>query len=73
MNKKTVATWSILGTAFLGLFFFILGLIMALPTYLLWNWLMPSFGLSELTFLQSIGLYLLLRIIIFQPTYTNKQ
>ena len=46
--------------------------IMILPFWLLWNWLMPLFGLSELTLLQSIGLYLLLRIIFFQTTYTHK-
>lgn len=43
------------------------------PFWALWNWLMPLFGLSELTLLQSIGLYLLVRIIIFQPNYTHKQ
>jgi len=43
------------------------------PFWLLWNWLMPLFGLPEITLLQSVGLYLLLRIILFQPTYTNKQ
>jgi|TARA_B100000959_G_C14756457_1_gene531476 hypothetical protein len=41
------------------------------PFWLLWNWLMPLFGLPEVTILQSIGLYLLLRIILFQPNYTN--
>ena len=43
------------------------------PFWLLWNWLMPLFGLPEITILQSIGLYLLLRLILFQPTYTHKQ
>jgi len=41
------------------------------PFWLLWNWLMPLFGLPEITILQSIGLYLLLRIIFFQTNYTN--
>lgn len=43
------------------------------PFWLLWNWLMPLFGLPEITIFQSIGLYLLLRLILFQPTYTHKQ
>lgn len=44
-----------------------------LPFWGLWNWIMPVFGISKITLLQSIGLYLLLRIIFFQPTYTHKQ
>ena len=58
MNTK-IAKWGILGFIFFGLFFFILGLIMALPTYLLWNWLMPMFGLPTLTIWQSLGLLFL--------------
>ena len=42
-----------------------------LPFWGLWNWLMPLFGISKITLLQSVGLYLLLRIILFQPNYTN--
>jgi hypothetical protein len=38
---------------------------------LLWNWLMPLFGLPTLTLLQSMGLYLLIRIILFQYNYTD--
>jgi len=54
--------------------FTLLGLVLAfLPFWLLWNWLMPLFGLPEITIFQSIGLYLLLRLILFQPTYTHKQ
>ena len=45
--------------------------LVSLPFWLLWNWLMPLFGLPEITILQSIGLYLLLRIIFFQTNYTN--
>jgi hypothetical protein len=43
------------------------------PFWALWNWLMPLFGLPKITILQSVGLYLLLRIILFQSTYTHKQ
>ena len=58
MNTK-IAKWGILGFIFFGLFFFILGLIMALPTYLLWNWLAPVFGLPVLTLWESFGVLLL--------------
>jgi hypothetical protein len=44
-----------------------------LPFWGLWNWIMPVFGVAKITLLQSVGLYLLLRIILFQPTYTHKQ
>ena len=46
-------------------------LIASLPFWLLWNWLMPLFGLPTLTLLQSMGLYLLIRIILFQYNYTD--
>ena len=62
MNTK-IAGWGILGLIFFGLFFFILGLIMALPTYLLWNWVMPVFGLPELSIWQSFGLMMLCNIL----------
>ena len=63
MNTK-IAKWSILGLIFFVLFFFILGLIMALPTYLLWNWLMPFiFGLPKLTLLQTFGLSVLISLL----------
>ena len=44
-----------------------------LPFWGLWNWIMPVFGISKITLLQSVGLYILLRIILFQPNYTQKQ
>jgi len=53
--------------AFIGVALFFI------PFWALWNWIMPLFGVTKITLLQSIGLYLLLRIILFQPTYTNKQ
>ena len=68
MNTK-IAKWSILGLIFFGLFFFILGLIMDLPTYLLWNWLMPMFGLPTLTIWQSLGLLFLCNIFFGQKQY----
>lgn len=48
---------------FLGVFFGVIflvlisSLIMALPTMLLWNWLMPIlFGLTKITFWQALGI-----------------
>ena len=55
----------------LGIFFFGFILIASFPFWLLWNWLMPLFGLPTLTLLQSMGLYLLIRIILFQYNYTD--
>jgi hypothetical protein len=42
----------------------IIGMIIAVPIWLLWNWIMPSlFELPELTFLQTYGLFVLLSLI----------
>jgi hypothetical protein len=42
----------------------IIGMIIAVPIWLLWNWIMVSiFGLPELTFLQTYGLFVLLSLI----------
>jgi hypothetical protein len=42
----------------------ILGMIVAVPIWLLWNWIMVSiFGLPELTFLQTYGLFVLLSLV----------
>ncbi len=53
---------------------FCLSAILAYPMMLLWNWLMPIiFGLPELTFLQSFGFMILLRLLIpTSNTKTNK-
>lgn len=42
------------------LLFFILAALLALPTMLLWNWLMPDiFGLTVISFWQAWGLNIL--------------
>ena len=66
-------TWLVgLSAGLIG--FTLIGVVLAfVPFWLLWNWLMPLFGLPKITILQSIGLYLLLRIIFYQTTYTHKQ
>jgi len=38
-------------------------MLFALPTYLLWNWIMPEFGLPELSIWQSFGLMMLCNIL----------
>lgn len=49
--------------AFVGVVI-VLGLLMALPVYYLWNWLMPViFGLTEITFWQAPGISILSRIL----------
>ncbi len=45
-------------------FALVLAVIMALPVMLLWNWLMPLlFGLKTITFLQALGLSLLVKLL----------
>ena len=51
----------------------ILVVILGYPLMLLWNWLMPElFGLSEVTFLQAIGLNILCTI-LFRPSINVKK
>lgn len=38
-------------------------MLFALPTYLLWNWIMPVFGLPTLSIWQSFGLMMLTNIL----------
>ena len=64
-NIDIILPWEV------GLALVILGIFFILPFWLLWNWLMPLFGLPTLTLLESIGLYLLIRIILFQYNYTD--
>ena len=62
----------------LGVFTVTLGIILlasfitAYPAMLLWNWLMPTiFGLTTLTFWQTLGLIILAHI-IFPKSSSNK-
>ena len=44
----------------ISVFWFAISLLAAVPTWLLWNWLMPGlFGLPHVTLLQAFGLLLL--------------
>ena len=45
-----------------------MALLLALPTLLLWNWLMPTiFGLVKITFWQALGINMLTGI-LFKPS-----
>ena len=47
------------------LFIYLLGLIYAFPIMILWNLLMPQiFGLPQLTYWQTFGLYILINMLI---------
>lgn len=58
----------------IGLGIIILGAcIFAIPTYLLWNWLMPEiFSIKEITFIQAIGVNIFTSI-LFKPTINVNQ
>ena len=45
--------------------------ITAFPLWLLWNWIMPLFGLPNLTLFQCWGFLLLVQILAFPYTYTK--
>ena len=45
-------------------------MLFALRTYLLWNWVMPVFGLPELSIWQSFGLLVLCHILFGKVTTT---
>ena len=50
----------------------LVGLLLALPTMLLWNWLMPDlFGTPSIGFWQALGLYLLSSS-LFKTTVNKK-
>ena len=65
-TKFTWSTFGVLSIIFIGI---IICLIWALPTYLLWNWIMPIFGLPQLTIWQSLGLLFLCNILFGQKQY----
>lgn len=61
-------------TVFFALLALVVGaLLNSLPVYFLWNWLMPElFGLTEITFLQSVGLSFLCGF-LFKSNVINKK
>jgi hypothetical protein len=64
----------ILGTIVAAIAFLVgLSLIMALPTMLLWDWLMPElFGLKEVTLFQAWGLNFLCGMLFKSHTSSSK-
>ena len=69
MDQFTKFTWGTVGiisTIFIGI---LLGILWALPTYLLWNWLAPIFGLPTLSIIQTVGMILLCKFLFQQPNY----
>jgi len=55
---------SVFGGAFVLLVLFGIAIVMAVPTYFLWNWLMPNiFQLPEITLGQALGLNMLSSIL----------
>lgn len=63
-----------LGALLLGVGLIVgLGLLMALPTMWLWDWLMPElFGLSEITVWQAWGINILSGFLFKSSTTINK-
>ena len=63
-----------IGTLIAGLLVvFGIAIILSIPTYLLWNWLMPElFGLKCITLLQALGVNLLTGI-LFKSNITTKK
>jgi hypothetical protein len=51
----------------------VVSLLLAWPTMLLWNWLMPLiFGLRTLTFLQALGLMILSSLLLKSSSSSSK-
>lgn len=49
-------------------FYVLSSILFAVPVMLLWNWLMPMiFGLTKITFLQSLGIMLLFGLLFKSP------
>jgi hypothetical protein len=53
---------------------FLYALLLAFPTYFLWNWLMPDiFGLSKIDIFQALGLNCLAHIFFKSNVNVNKK
>ena len=62
----------ILGLLLLVGMIVVIALILTLPTYFLWNWLMPTiFNLNKITLLQALGLNMLAGI-LFRNSSSSK-
>ena len=63
MDNFTKFTWGVVGILSVIFIAILLAILFALPTYLLWNWIMPIFGLPTLTIWESFGLLLLIKVL----------
>lgn len=63
-----------LGYVFLGIALLaVVGVLIAFPLMLLWNWLMPViFGLPVITFWQALGLYMLAGVLVKSNASSKK-
>ena len=53
---------------------FLYALLLAFPTYFLWNWLMPDiFGLGRIDVIQALGLNFLANILFKSNVTVNKK
>ena len=53
---------------------FLYALLLAFPTYFLWNWLMPDiFGLNRIDVIQALGLNFLANILFKSNVNVNKK
>lgn len=53
---------------------FLYALLLAFPTYFLWNWLMPDiFGLGRIDVIQALGLNFLANILFKSNVNVNKK
>jgi len=63
---------TVFGGAFILLTLFGMAIVMAIPTYLIWNWVIPStFQLPEINLGQALGLNILSSI-LFKSSSTSK-
>jgi hypothetical protein len=66
--KELATIFGVIGVLFLY------ALLLAFPTYFLWNWLMPDiFGLVRIDILQALGLNFLANILFKSNVTVNKK
>ena len=51
----------------------LIGLLLTIPTYFLWNWIMPDvFGMNKITMIQALGITMLSGILFSNKTGSSK-
>ena len=70
LEKLLVLSIAIIGSLMIA---GLIALILSLPVWLLWNWLIPViFGLTEITLAQAFGI-LILSSLLFKSNVTSKK